>query len=181
VRERGLAAQPLGIVPGRDQQRGGCLGAHAFDRHVVGDRQAGQEQALAVRGWPASAAASATARPMVTGRPGVQNPPRSRSTMASAGTRRGSMRSLRSNGSIGVRLAWDYTAASGAGVVDTGTSSWICQIDSVCAPGRNSATTSAAVRRITINLLRAFAAGPTGRVNRSRSNLEQFDTRPSGL
>jgi len=74
-----------------------------------------------------------------------------------------------------------YTAASGAGVVDTGTSSWICQIDSVCAPGRNSATTSAAVRRITINLLRAFAAGPAGRAHPSRSNLQHFDTQPSGL
>jgi hypothetical protein len=74
-----------------------------------------------------------------------------------------------------------YSAASGAGVVDTGTSSWICQIDSVCAPGRNSARTSAAVRRITINLLRAFAAGPAGRAHPSRSNLDQYDTEPSGL
>jgi hypothetical protein len=60
-------------------------------------------------------------------------------------------------------------------------SSWIRQIDSVCTPGGNSTTTSAAVRRITINLLRAFAAGPTGRVNRSRSSLQHFDTRSSGL
>jgi hypothetical protein len=74
-----------------------------------------------------------------------------------------------------------YTTASGAGVVDTGTSSWICQIDAVCAAGRNSSTTSAAVRRITMNLLRAFAAGPTGRVHPSRSNLDHLDTRPSGL
>jgi hypothetical protein len=74
-----------------------------------------------------------------------------------------------------------YSAASGAGVVDTGTSSWICQIDQVCAAGRNSAATSAAVRRITVNLLRAFAAGPAGRVHPSVSNLDRFDTRPSGL
>jgi hypothetical protein len=74
-----------------------------------------------------------------------------------------------------------YTAASGAGVVDTGTSSWICQIDLVCAAGRNSPTTSAAVRRITLNLLRVFAAGPAGRLHPSRSNLDRFDTRPSGL
>ena len=74
-----------------------------------------------------------------------------------------------------------YTAASGAGVVDTGTSSWVRQIDSVCAPGCNSARTSVAVRRITMNLLRTFAAGPTGRVTRSRSNLEHFDPRPRGL
>ena len=74
-----------------------------------------------------------------------------------------------------------YTVASGAGVVDTGTSSWICQIDAVCAAGRNSPTTSAAVRRITTNLLRAFAAGPSGRLYPSRSNLGRLDTRPSGL
>jgi hypothetical protein len=60
-----------------------------------------------------------------------------------------------------------YTTPSGAGVVDTGTSSWICQIDAVCANGRNSATTSAAVRRITMNLLRAFAAGPVGQMHPS--------------
>jgi hypothetical protein len=73
-----------------------------------------------------------------------------------------------------------YTAASGAGVVDTGTSSWICQIDQVCAAGRNSAP-AAAVRRITVNLLRRFAAGPAGRVHPSVSNLDRFDIQPSGL
>ncbi len=74
-----------------------------------------------------------------------------------------------------------YTAASGAGVVDTGTSSWVCQIDQVCAADRNSPKTSAAVRRITLNLLRGFAAGPAGRDHPSRSNLDDFDIRPSGL
>jgi hypothetical protein len=74
-----------------------------------------------------------------------------------------------------------YTAPSGAGVVDTGTSSWICQIDRVCATGRNSAATSTAVRSITVNLLRAFAAGPAGRAHPSSSNLGRFDTRSSGL
>src|SRR6266540_497023 len=74
-----------------------------------------------------------------------------------------------------------YSAASGAGVVDTGTSSWVCQIDQVCAADRNSPKTSAAVRRITLNLLRGFAAGPAGRDHPSRSNLDDFDIRPSGL
>jgi N,N-dimethylformamidase beta subunit-like, C-terminal len=74
-----------------------------------------------------------------------------------------------------------YSVASGAGVVDTGTSSWICQIDAVCAAGRNSLSTSTAVRRITMNLLLAFAAGPAGQLHPSRSNLDHFDTRPSGL
>jgi hypothetical protein len=74
-----------------------------------------------------------------------------------------------------------YTAASGAGVVDTGTSSWVCQIDAVCAAGRNSATTAAAVRRVTLNLLRAFAEGPAGRLHPAHPNLDQLDVRPSGL
>lgn len=74
-----------------------------------------------------------------------------------------------------------YAAASGAGVVDAGTSSWICQLDQVCAAGRNSATTAAAVRRITVNLLRRFAAGPAGRLHPSVSNLDRFDIQPSGL
>ena len=83
------------------------------------------------------------------------------------------------------RSSWSdvtyYSVPSGAGVVDTGTSSWICQIDSVCAAGRNSPRTSAAVRRITLNLLRAFAKGPAGHLYPSRPNLGRFDTRASGL
>jgi hypothetical protein len=74
-----------------------------------------------------------------------------------------------------------YTAPSGAGVVDTGTSSWVCQLDAVCAAGRNSPRTSAAVRRITLNLLRGFAEGPAGRLHPSHPNLARLDVRPSGL
>jgi hypothetical protein len=77
-------------------------------------------------------------------------------------------------------VTW-YTTASGAGVLDTGTSSWICQLDRVCAAGRSHPRTAAAVRRITLNLLRAMAAGPAGMAHRSVSNLHRFHLRPSGL
>ncbi len=77
-------------------------------------------------------------------------------------------------------VTW-YTVASGAGVLDTGTSSWVCELDEVCGGGRSHRRTAAAVRRITLNLLRAMAAGPAGLAHPSRSNLHRFDLRPSGL
>jgi hypothetical protein len=55
-----------------------------------------------------------------------------------------------------------YTAASGAGVFDAGTISWVCQLDRACAEGRRSATTARVVRAVTVNLLRRLAAGPAG-------------------
>jgi hypothetical protein len=55
-----------------------------------------------------------------------------------------------------------YTAASGAGVFDAGTISWICQLDRACAGGRRSAATARVVRAVTVNLLRRLAAGPAG-------------------
>jgi hypothetical protein len=77
-------------------------------------------------------------------------------------------------------VTW-YTTASGAGVFDAGTSSWVCQLDRVCAAGRNSPVTSAAVRRITLNLLRAVAAGPAGLAHPSVPNVARFHLHPSGL
>jgi len=77
-------------------------------------------------------------------------------------------------------VTW-YTTRSGAGVLDTGTSSWVCQLDQVCAAGRNSPVTAAAVRQITLNLLRAFADGPAGWTHPATPNLSRFDLRPSGL
>jgi hypothetical protein len=74
-----------------------------------------------------------------------------------------------------------YTAVSGAGVFDTGTSSWVCQLDAVCAGGRHSPLTARVVRAATVNLLRVFAAGPAGQRHPSRSNLTRFHITPSGL
>jgi hypothetical protein len=54
-----------------------------------------------------------------------------------------------------------YTAASGAGVFDAGTGSWVCQLARVCSDRRSaSALTARVVRTITINLLRHLATGP---------------------
>ena len=74
-----------------------------------------------------------------------------------------------------------YTAASGAGVFDAGTGSWVCQLDRACAEHRRSAVTARVVRVVTTNLLRAVAAGPAGERHPSRSNLARFRIVPSGL
>jgi hypothetical protein len=74
-----------------------------------------------------------------------------------------------------------YTAPSGAGVFDTGTSSWVCQLDAVCAGGRRSPLTARVVRATTVNLLRVFATGRAGQRHPSRSNLTRFHIIPSGL
>jgi hypothetical protein len=55
-----------------------------------------------------------------------------------------------------------YTAHSGAGVFDAGTSSWVCQLDQACAEHRRSVVTARVVRAVTVNLLRRFAAGRPG-------------------
>ena len=67
-----------------------------------------------------------------------------------------------------------YTAASGAGVFDAGTGSWVCQLARACSEGRTSALTARVVRTVTLNLLRQFATGPAGRHHPSRSNLARF-------
>jgi hypothetical protein len=77
-------------------------------------------------------------------------------------------------------VTW-YTAPSGAGVFDAGTSSWVCQLDRACAGGRRSPTTALVVRAVTVNVLRAITAGPAGRLHPSRSNLARFRIHPSGL
>ncbi len=74
-----------------------------------------------------------------------------------------------------------YTAPSGAGVFDSGTSSWVCQLQMGCADGRRSPLTARVVRAATVTLLRVFAAGPAGRRYPSHSNLARFDIAPSGL
>jgi hypothetical protein len=56
-----------------------------------------------------------------------------------------------------------YTAPSGAGVFDAGTSAWVCTLNDVCGAGTHGAQVEAFTTRITTNLLQAFAAGPAGR------------------
>jgi hypothetical protein len=74
-----------------------------------------------------------------------------------------------------------YTAPSGAGVFDSGTTSWVCQLQAACRGGDRSALTDRVVRAATVNLLRVFAAGPAGRRHPSRSNLPRFQITRSGL
>lgn len=67
-----------------------------------------------------------------------------------------------------------YTTPSGAGVFDSGTASWVCAIENQCGPGRTGPQNAPIVSRITENLLRAFAAGPAGRVHPAVDNVAQF-------
>jgi hypothetical protein len=74
-----------------------------------------------------------------------------------------------------------YTAPSGAGVLDTGTSSWVCQLAAACGQGRSNPAARAAVRQITLNALRAFSERPAGSSHPATPNLAAFHLRPSGL
>lgn len=71
-----------------------------------------------------------------------------------------------------------YTTPSGAGVFDSGTSSWECALEVfVCQAGRGNAKAQQVVRAITTRLLEAFAAGPAGRVHPAVSNLAALGIR----
>jgi hypothetical protein len=72
-----------------------------------------------------------------------------------------------------------YTAASGAGVFNAATSSWVCQLSRACASTRRSRLTARVVRTATVNLLRVFAQGPAGQGYPSRSNLARLGLDPS--
>ncbi|MDX6351749.1 MAG: hypothetical protein QOF84_6539 [Streptomyces sp.] len=76
----------------------------------------------------------------------------------------------------GVRSYQDsayYTAASGAGVFNTGTMRWV---ESLRGDGAHGIPpyTARFTRRVTENLLRAFAQGPAGRRHPARDNLAAF-------
>jgi len=88
---------------------------------------------------------------------------------------------LRCRGHASLADVTYYTAQSGAGVFDTGTSSWVCQLDAACADHRNAPATARVVRQATVNLLRAFAEGRAGRGWPTRPNLSRFHIAPSGL
>ncbi len=71
-----------------------------------------------------------------------------------------------------------YTVPSGAGVFASGTMRWVCALRGpYCGHG---VTWAAAhfTKRATLNLLRAFAAGPAGRAHPARDNLAQI--KPAG-
>ncbi|MFF3563769.1 N,N-dimethylformamidase beta subunit family domain-containing protein [Streptomyces sp. NPDC002574] len=80
----------------------------------------------------------------------------------------------------GVRSFQDtayYTTAGGAGVFNAGTMRWV---GSLKGDGDHGMPPAAAVftRRVTTNLLRAFAEGPAGRRHPARDNLDRFRPYP---
>lgn len=59
-----------------------------------------------------------------------------------------------------------YTTSSGAGVFDSGTSTWVCALDDTsCGPNWGDPATYQVVRAVTERLLRAAAEGPLGRTH----------------
>ncbi len=68
-----------------------------------------------------------------------------------------------------------YTAPSGAGVFATGTLWWIRHLTQPCPDATVSADCQ--MRRVTENILRAFADGPAGREHPSTSNLDALGIR----
>jgi N,N-dimethylformamidase beta subunit-like, C-terminal len=65
-----------------------------------------------------------------------------------------------------------YTTTSGAGVIDFGTQRWTCALGNRC-PGLPPRDDSFA-RRVTLNVLRAFAKGPVGFAHPAHENLAKF-------
>src|SRR5450759_6010642 len=60
-----------------------------------------------------------------------------------------------------------YSAPSGAGIFAAGTTYWVCHLDSTCPIEATPQATSAAIQRITLNLLKAFAVARAGRLHPS--------------
>jgi len=65
-----------------------------------------------------------------------------------------------------------YSAPSGASVFDSGTMLWVCAIYNGCRV--DDPFTGSVVRRVTDNLLLAFATGPAGRAHPARDNVAEF-------
>jgi len=75
-----------------------------------------------------------------------------------------------------------YTAASGAGVFDAGTSAWVCTLGDVCGPGAHGPQIQTFTTQVTTNLLRAFATGPAGRTHpAARSVPTDYGHKVAGL
>ncbi|MET9069918.1 N,N-dimethylformamidase beta subunit family domain-containing protein [Streptosporangium sandarakinum] len=64
-----------------------------------------------------------------------------------------------------------YTAPSGAGVFNSGTMRWVCALRGARCGHGVTGRARAFVRRSTVNILRAFAAGPAGRSHPAEDNL----------
>lgn len=73
-----------------------------------------------------------------------------------------------------------YTTGSGAGVFDSGTSSWVCALDDICTQGRGDKRAQVVIRVVTANLLRAFAAGPAGEQHPAVDNVSRVQGPSAG-
>ncbi|HVN13033.1 MAG TPA: N,N-dimethylformamidase beta subunit family domain-containing protein [Kineosporiaceae bacterium] len=67
-----------------------------------------------------------------------------------------------------------WTDAAGAGVFATGTMGWACALAGSCATTTDRRATSAAVDRITANVLTAFARPHAGAAHPARPNVARF-------
>jgi hypothetical protein len=67
-----------------------------------------------------------------------------------------------------------YTATSGAGVFNAGTLRWTCALVDRCSPYRLGDRTRDFVRRVTVNVLHAFARGPAGTAHPAADNVRRF-------
>ena len=68
-----------------------------------------------------------------------------------------------------------YTAASGAGVFNAGTLRWTCALSARCGPGFEvPRATRRFVRRVTHNVLRAFARGPAAARFPAHDNIRSY-------
>jgi hypothetical protein len=65
-----------------------------------------------------------------------------------------------------------YTTASGAGVIDVGSTGWISLID--CSPAVPGGRCDARVVQMTENVWSLFGNGPAGRARPSTPNLRRF-------
>jgi hypothetical protein len=72
-----------------------------------------------------------------------------------------------------------YTTGSGAGVFDSGTSSWICGLVLDCTFHPKDQHLVDVITTITSTLLTGFAAGPAGRDHPARDNLERLGITPA--
>jgi hypothetical protein len=74
-----------------------------------------------------------------------------------------------------------YTTSSGAGVFNSGTSSWICGLSLECTFHPKDQHLVDIITTITSTLLTTFAQGPAGRTHPARDNLDQLGITPAAI
>lgn len=87
---------------------------------------------------------------------------------------------LRCRGHADAQESAYYTTSSGAGVFDSGTSSWVCALDDICTQGRGDPRAQQVIEAVTTNLFRAFAAGPAGQQHPAVDNVSRVQGPSAG-